>query len=557
MDGAPYGAYRRLVGRHEVGEFELHVDRVPPDPFAGAARVRLVLDRSRAKLPASLVEAPARRIGVEDYLAREAARVLDELQSRGANAPPGSGRIFAEPCGPAMIERSQCRITPSSLELRLFADLPASGRRVLGVKAEELLASTLRRIGISTLPFSSRRIEEAGRWADAAEDHAVLQDELGRRGLVAFVADGSLLARAGGGDPGPRRDGRGIPFESPAALAVTVDLPRAGKVRGMGIPAGVTVIVGGGFHGKTTLLEAIAAGVRPHPPGDGRERVAALPAAVAVRAEDGRSVRRVDVSAFFSDLPSGERAADFSTDRASGSTSQAAAIAEALEAGARVLLIDEDTSATNFMIRDGRMQRLVPRPLETIVPFIDRVRELYERYGVSTILVTGGSGDYLGVADTVVLMSAYRAEDRTAEAREIAGATRSTRLLERFPPLAPPASREPRLERDVEARELRVGLRGPRGMRIGEETVDVGALSQVTETGEVRSLARLLREAASRMAAGKTLAALVAELDARLDDGGLDVLDPPVSHDLARPRRHEIAAAINRWRSLRVRRPDL
>jgi predicted ABC-class ATPase len=531
------------------------VDRVPPDPYAGPARVRLVCDRAKAHLPPHLVSSRVRRIGVEDYLARSAMEALASQLRRGGNAPPGSGRISLEAPGPAMLERGTCRITETGIELRLLVDLPALGRKVLGQQAEELFFSDLTRLATATLLFSSRREEDAARFADAAEDHEALQAELVSRGLVALVADGSLLARAGGDTTGPRLDGREVPFESPGSLAVTVRLPHAGEVRGMGIPAGVTLIVGGGFHGKSTLLDAITAGVQPHRPGDGRERVATIGSAVAVRSEDGRAVRRVDVSGFLSDLPSGERSVDFTTERASGSTSLAAAIAEAIEVGARLLLVDEDTAATNFMIRDGRMQRLVPRSQEPIVPFLDRVGELYRRMGISTLVVTGGSGDYLEVADTVILMRDYRAEDATERAREVAAATRSMRLAEAVPPMQFPAPRGPMAQPGGE-RPLRAGLRGPRSVRIGDETLDLSALEPIEETGQIKALAFLLREAADRMEEGKEMGALVREIDAWLDEAGLDALDPPAAYDLARPRTFEIAAAINRWRSLTVMRGD-
>jgi predicted ABC-class ATPase len=555
IDGASYAAYRRILGRHEVGEFVVVVDRVPPDPYAGPARVRLVCDRTKAHLPSELVSTRARRIGVEDYLARSAVEALASQLRRGGNAPPGSGRISMDPPGPAMLERGASRITSTGIELRLFVDLPALERKVLGQQAESLFFSDLARLATATLLFSSRRVEDATRFADAAEDHEALQAELAARGLVAFVADGSLLARAGGDDAGPRKDGREVPFEAPESLAATVRLPHAGPTRGMGIPAGVTLIVGGGFHGKSTLLDAVAAGVHPHRPGDGRDRVAALASALVVRSEDGRAVRRVDVSGFLSDLPSGERSVDFTTERASGSTSIAAAIAEAVEVGARVLLVDEDKAATNFMIRDGRMQRLVPRSQEPIVPFLDRVVELYRRMGVSTLLVTGGSGDYLEVADTVILMHAYRAEDATKRAREVAAATRSMRLAEPVSAMQLPAARRPTARTDGE-RPLRVGLRGPRSVRIGDETLDLSALEPIEETGQIRALAYLLREAADRMADTKTMRDLLGEINVWLDEAGLDALDPPAVYDLSRPRSFDLAAAINRWRSLAVARED-
>jgi len=550
LDGAPYSQYKRLRGSYALGDFKLTIDRVSPDPFAGPARIRLSASRRTAAMPSQLASNGARRIGTEDYLAREAESILQKQINSPGRGGPASGRIRIESCRPEVIERSACRITGDEIELRLFVDLPASGRRIRGLQAEKVLFDNLPLIAKATLLFSAKKVQCATEAADNVEDHIALQEQLRRRGLIAFIADGSLLARAGGEDPGPRRDGLEVPFQSPESLQVTLDLPHAGEVGGLGIPAGVTLIVGGGFHGKSTLLEAVAMGVYPHPPGDGRERVATIPEAVVIRAEDGRSVRSTDISAFLGELPSGARSINFSSDKASGSTSQASAIVEALEVGAKLLLLDEDRCATNFMVRDGRMQRLVPRPAEPIIPFIDRVRELYERFGVSTLLVTGGSGDYLEVADKVIRMEAYVPHDATEAAREIAEQTRSMRLREEIKPMKLPAARRPRIPSAMKPRALRSGLRGPRRVRLGQETVSLAALEQIAETGQVRTLALLMKMAAERARKGIGLDSLIDQLEAWLDERGLDGMDAPVAYDLTRPRRYELAAALNRWRSL-------
>jgi predicted ABC-class ATPase len=550
LDGAPYSQYKRLRGSYALGDFKLAIDHVPPDPFAGSARIRLVAGRGRAALPPRLASNAARRIGTEDYLAREAESVLQEQISSPGKTGPASGRIRIESCRPEVIERSACRITGGEIELRLFVDLPASGRRIRGLQAEKVLLDNLPLVAKATLLFSADKIARATEAAENVEDHIAIQEELRRRGLIAFIADGSLLARAGGEDPGPRRDGQEVAFQSPEELRVTVNLPHAGEVVGLGIPAGVTLIVGGGFHGKSTLLEAVAMGVYPHHLGDGRERVATIPEAVVIRAEDGRSVRSADISAFLGELPSGARSGNFSSDKASGSTSQASAIVEALEVGAKLLLLDEDRCATNFMVRDGRMQRLVPRPAEPIIPFLDRVRELYDRFGVSTLLVTGGSGDYLEVADKVIRMEAYVPHDATAAARQIAEQTSSMRLHEKIEPMSLPAARQPRIPSAMKPRALRSGLRGPRRVRLGQETVSLAALEQIAETGQVRTLALLMKMAAERARKGIGLGSLIDQLEAWLDERGLDGLDVPVAYDLSRPRRYELAAALNRWRSL-------
>lgn len=230
---------------------------------------------------------------------------------------------------------------------------------------------------------------------------------------------------------------------SPASLSITIQTPNSGTVSGMGIPKGVTLIVGGGYHGKSTLLRALEIGVYNHVPGDGRERVVSNPSAVKIGAEDGRRIEKVNISPFINNLSFGKNTQAFSSENASGSTLQAANIIESLEIGASVILIDEDTSATNFMIRDHRMQELVSKEKEPITPFIDKVRHLYTDCGVSTILAIGGAGDYFDVADYVICMVEYTPRDVTGDAKRITdkfvseriseGGTSFGRILERIP----------------------------------------------------------------------------------------------------------------------------
>jgi len=555
LDGAPYPRYKQLIGAYAIGEFTVVVDRIPPDPFAGPAKLRLIAALELTGLDRGLIGTRAGRIAVEDWLGRRGTETIVQLLGQGEQVGSGARPVRLQEIGAAVLERSACRITEDSIELRLMVDLPAGGRRIRGKQAEELFRADFPRLATACLLFSKRANVQARRAVENVEDHLAMQEELGRRGLVAFVAEGSLLARASGagGDADlPRRDGQEVALELSDSLAVTLELPHAGALRGLGIPAGVTLIVGGAFHGKSTLLDAIARGVQPHRQGDGRERVATLPEAVTVRAEDGRAVKDVDISAFLGDLPSGVVARRFTTEKASGSTSQAAAIVEAIEVGARLLLLDEDRCATNFMIRDGRMQRLVPKSDEPITPFLDRVRELYDRFGVSTILVTGGSGDYLEVADTVIRMKDYRALDATADAREVTAATRSMRLEEASHPMVPAGQRAPRFDLVQSSdRPIRFGPRGPRGIRAGGETLELGVLQQILETGQTRALAQSMRYLMRPSDQAVSLRDLILGHDAWLDDGGLDRLERPVAYDLSRPRRFELAATLNRWRALR------
>jgi predicted ABC-class ATPase len=378
-----------------------------------------------------------------------------------------------------------------------------------------------------------------------------LRAALAGRGLVGFVADGAVLPRRSGVDDRPL-DGA-TPFGGPSSLRVTLTAPNAGEVSGLGVPEGVTLIVGGGYHGKSTLLRALEAGVYDHTPGDGREQVVTRPDAVKLRAEDGRAVIHDDVSAFVAHLPSGEPTDDFSTTNASGSTSQAASTVEAVEAGADVLLIDEDTSATNMMIRDARMQQLIAT--EPLVPFVERVRPLHAEHGVSTVLVMGGSGDYLGVADTVIMMDAYRASDVTARAHEIAEAGPS-RTVEHtgFPAVTPrivdPASLDPTAKG-----KRRVTARGRDRLTFGDDDIDLSAVEQIADRSQVAGIGRALALLGDGVLDGTiTLSDGLDLLDAELDRRGLEALLDGRSEDIARPRRHEVAAALNRLRSMRLRR---
>ncbi|MBW3535973.1 MAG: hypothetical protein KY453_12295, partial [Gemmatimonadetes bacterium] len=375
--------------------------------------------------------------------------------------------------------------------------------------------------------------------------------------VLAFIADGAVLPRRSGVDDRPLAGEAVVPFTSPDALRVTMALPNAGSVAGMGLPRGVSLIVGGGFHGKSTLLRALERGVYNHRPGDGRERVVAGHATVKVRAEDGRPVAGVDISPFIDGLPLGVATGAFTTANASGSTSQAATLVEAVEAGATCLLVDEDTAATNFMIRDRRMQALVPGDDEPITPFVDRVRDLHEALGVSTVMVVGGSGDYLDVADVVVGMRDYVPRDLTARAREVADALPTGRTAEGAVALTRPAGRIP-LPGSVDPgrgrRSASLKVRD-RTLLFGTETIDLSAVEQIVSGAQMRAVGQALVLARERFMDGeRTVSAILDGVMEAVEREGLDVLDwREKPGDLALFRRFELAAALNRLRTLRVR----
>ncbi|HJL19924.1 MAG TPA: ABC-ATPase domain-containing protein, partial [Sandaracinaceae bacterium LLY-WYZ-13_1] len=458
-----------------------------------------------------------------------------------------SGRVSVDAGGAEVLARSGCVVHDDRLELRFRVGLPAKGRSILGRAAAGLLARDLPR-ALEAVRWASLDAEEVREQVLLVEDHHHLRDALAGRGLVAFVRDGSILPRSSGVSSEPLEGA--VPFESPASLRVTLPTLHHGDVTGMGVPEGVTLLVGGGFHGKTTLLEALQLGVYPHVPGDGREWVVTRADAVKVRSEDGRSVADVDLRPFIHDLPRGRSTASFRTPDASGSTSLAAGILESMELGAGALLMDEDTCATNLLVRDARMQRLVQH--ETIVPLIDRVRELHRDHGVSTVLALGGSGDYLEVADTVVMMDAYLPHDVTARGREVAAEVPTGRAEEASRPPLAVTERCP-VGRSFDARagkRERVRSRGTRELTLGRETIELSAVEQLVDDSQVRAIGALLKRA-HRVADGDTtLASLVAALIAHVEREGWVAVDD--SPELAMPRALEVGAAINRLRALRV-----
>lgn len=547
IDRQGYGAYKRIGGAWQGEGLALHVDRVQQDPFAAPSKVRLRIPAAAHGIPAELWRTPPRKMAVEDFLLRVfAAAIRDASRATGSGR---SGEIGVDAGGAEMLIRSGCELTPDHLDLRFRVGLPAAGRSVLGRQAADLLC---RRIPATAQAVLWPRLDRgaAGRWADLADDHAALQRELVDRHLVAFVGDGSILPRRSGVSQDPL-DGA-VPFVAPESLRVQLPTRYHGELSGMGIPEGVTLVTGGGFHGKTTLLEALQRGVYPHIPGDGREWVVTRPGAVKVRSEDGRAVTVVDVRPFIDDLPGGASTAFFSTQDASGSTSLAAAILEAIEVGADLLLLDEDTCSTNLLVRDARMQALVRR--ETITPLVDRARDLSSSLGVSLLLVVGGSGDYLDVADTVVLMEDYRPREVTEDARRVARDLPTDRAVQtelrplRLSPRVPlPGSFDPR-----RGERARVRARGRRELSFGEEEIDLTALDQLVDDSQTRAIGVLLQRLRALARPGLPLRELLVILWTEVERRGLYDLDP--SPELALPRPFEVAAAVNRLRALAIDR---
>jgi predicted ABC-class ATPase len=553
IDGRGYPAYKDIRGSYRMGPFVLHIDHVQADPFAPPSRIRVEVSQSMAGFPAERYDTPVRNRALSDYLTRELYKCIRRY-AKGNRGTGKSGAIRVQSCGQEILARTSVIVDTDKVEGRLTMGMPAQGRRVLGRQAIGMFTEELPRIVEGALVLKNLDEKAIRTQVHLCEDQAALREWLAQNDCVAFVADGAILPRRSGVDDRPMGDGA-VSFRSPDALAQTVDLPHRGPTCGMAVPRGITLITGGGYHGKSTLLRAIERGVYDHISGDGREYVVTDPGAMKIRAEDGRRVEKVDIGLFINDLPNGQDTASFSTENASGSTSQAANIAEAMEAGATALLLDEDTSATNFMIRDARMQRLIPVEKEPITPFIDRVRRLYEQAGISTVLVIGGSGDYFDVSDRVILMDHYEPYEVTERARAIASEQPSKRSavegqggmhIRRRIPLSQSL--------EIQGRQ-KVKSKGIDAIRYGDTELQLDDVEQLVDANQTRALAGIIQYARRYMEGDSTLREIIERVQADIDREGLDVLSPYRGHpgEMARPRDLEIAAAFNRLRILKVK----
>ena len=554
IDRRGYPAYKDTRGTYQFPNYILSIDHVQGDPFAAPSRLSILVKGRAAGFPPELYDRPHRRIALQDQLTRRfgAAAERFSFQAKGSGQ---SGLIAVSRCGQEVLERTACRLDPKSGDvlMRFEVGFPANGRTVNAGELGKILFDFLPKCAEQALFYQNLDRERLRAAVDLAEDQHCIREQLPGLGLCAFVANGSVLPRASGVSSKPMGDG--VKFMSPKELEVTLDLPRGRRITGMGIRRGVTLIVGGGYHGKSTLLGALELGVYDHIAGDGREYVITAPTAVKIRAEDGRSIRKTDISLFISDLPNGKDTAAFETEDASGSTSQAANVIESIEAGTSLLLIDEDTSATNFMVRDELMQRVIRRDMEPITPFIERVRELYESYGVSTVLVAGSSGAYFHVADTVIQMDRYVPRDITALAKAEAG---------NFPirvdppkPAAPPCfDRRPQPSPSFSGGDrIKIKTLPREGVMVNKEVIDLRYVEQLVDSEQLTALGYCVVYALRNLLDGRRdLRRVADELEAAIDRGTLAALcgDRSGVPGLARPRRQEILACLNRCRGLRI-----
>ena len=555
IDDKGYKAYKDIEGSFDFGTFALHIDHVQGDPFAAPSRLRVHVPLSKTGFPSSLYEKRIRRIAFQDFIGRRFEAVLSKV-AQGHRGIGKSGLISIDSGKQEILERSAVSMDAQGVEVRFTVGLPADGRRILGKEATAIFFEEIPQIVGQSLSYQYYDPSEAEMHVEVTEDQEAIRRQLEEKGLVAFIGDMSILPRRSGVDDRPLTQDV-VPFYYPPELEVEMVIPNRERIKGMGIPRGVTLIVGGGFHGKTTLLNAMERGIYPHIPGDGREYVITLSSTVKIRAEDGRSVEKVNISPFINHLPQGKDTVRFSTENASGSTSQAANIIEALEMGAKLLLIDEDTSATNFMVRDERMQELVVKEKEPITPFVDKVKKLYNDLGVSTILVMGGSGDYFDVADTVIMMDNYQPRCVTHLAREIVLKHVSKRVDEGGTSFGRITERKP-LAQSFDAsrgrKDVKIEAKGIRTILFGSTTIDLSYLEQLIDSSQTRTIGLIIHYYSENYL-GKTapLREGLIKVMEDIQEKGFDILLPYKVGDLAMPRIYEVAGAINRMRTLKIK----
>jgi len=555
INGKGYKAYKDIKGLYQFPNYQLMLDHIQGDPFASPSRARVRIDRQAAGFEPAVTRNKSRQVAACDFLTRRFYACCRKY-SKGRRGTGKGGLITIDGPGQEILERTAMVITDTYVEARFRIGLPAHGRKIAGNDAEAMFFEELPQIVHQSLFSKNLDMEALYRHIKAAEDADAARALLPQHNLIAFVADGSLLPRRSGIDPRPMPAKEAIAFQSPEAYRLTLALPNAGSVSGMGIPAGVTLIVGGGYHGKSTLLAAIELGIYNHIPGDGRELAVTVEGTQKIRACDGRNIEKSDISPFINNLPFQKETAAFSTENASGSTSQAANIAEAIEAGAEVILLDEDTSATNFMIRDHRMQQLVKKAQEPITPFIDKVRQLFSDKHISTVLVMGGSGDYFAMADHVIQMAEYQPYDVTAAAQAISRETGTDRWDEGGRQFGGIRHRTPLPESFNPYKgnnKLKISARGRNEIQFGSDNIDISDLEQLVDISQTTALGHAIYYAAKNIDGSRSLKELVEQVIADINAQGLDILTPYITGELAEFRALDLAAAINRMRSLKMR----
>lgn len=550
INGRGYKSYKDLENQYKFDNYVLSIDHVQGDPFASPSRVRVIVENKVNKFPKELFNEKYKKIALCDFLTRLFSKNIYKYGEKIFGSGK-SGLLEISRCPQQILERTSIVIDNEKIEARFYVGFPARGRSVLSSELEKILFNILPNIVANTLIYTNINDKALNERINLVQDQEFIRGELKKRKLVAFVANNSILPRESGVSQKPLKDGK--KFISPKELEIEFNTPNRGIIKGMGIPEGITLIVGGGYHGKSTLLRALELGVYNHIEGDGREFVITDDSALKVRAEDGRAITKTDISLFINNLPNGKDTVKFYTENASGSTSQAANIVEGIESGTRVFLIDEDTSATNFMIRDNIMQQLVAKDKEPITPFIDVARSLYNKKGISTILVAGSSGDFFDIADLVIQMDNYEPFEVTEKAKSL--------IKE---------NNEHSKDLDININFDRVLLKGtiesgPKGIKtktlgkdglsINRENIDLRAVEQIVDTEQLNTIGSIMKYVENNlMGKNLTLIEITNKVINEINNNLINIDNTKGGYgSLATVRKQELISAYNRFRKLKIK----
>ena len=551
INGESYKSYKSIEGEFLFNDYIFYVDHVQDDAFSSPSKMRVKIAQSAALFPDDTYFNRSREVALRDFITR---RFYESIRtySKADIELKESGSISIENPGQEILERSTAFIDQSYVEIRFTLRLPYSGNNVEGNLAEDILFNKLPKIINNSLLFENLDKEALYQHIKTYEDADFLRNELENLRLIAFVAEGSILPRRSDGSTLPIEMDRAVPFVSPNNLKMDVELPNKGQITGMGLPRGITLIVGESGQGKSTLLNALELGIYNHIPGDGREYAVSNPNSVKIRAEEDRNIENVDISAFVSNHSSGKNIHSFSSENAGDYVSQAANVTEAIEIGADVLLIDEDTSASNFLIPEQSSSEGNAEINETITPFVDQARNLYSGYMVSSILVIDGPGNYFDIADFVIRMTNYEAQDITLETKKMADKNRIPRNDIYFGTIPERIPLVESLDPGNGIQSIEISPKAINYIEFGSSLIDLSFIEQVVSINQMKAICKAIMYSKKYMDGRKSFRQLTSLVMLDIERSGLDVLNPSLSGEYAEFRKIELAAVFNRINSLKI-----
>ena len=561
LDGQPFSEYKQLVGDFDFSRYVLKCTKINLTGDEEEHPVFSVrIPQTIAEVPQYLFDTPVRRTAMEDLLLRRLSSNIESIANYDHNGV-ARRHIHAASPNQKILPRNAVQLTKEYIELYVQITLPVRHMVIEGESVISIDGEMVQRIFFDDLPeiisnsilYCNIDTDEADRFVNSMEDSDRLRQHLGASGQISFLAEGALPSRVAGSDS-PDYE-RHSAVEIDEDLIEEVEVPHGGTVRGLGIPNGLTLILGESNSGRVDLTDAIAQGIYNHIPGDGRESIVTVADAVSIRSEVGRPVQQVDISAFATALPDGGNPESYSTPSAGSFTSQAASTVEVLEAGARVLVFDEHSSSSTFLSADTRVSPLLGDSSRNTLAA--RARQMVDELGISMV-VAGSSlvAEFIPIADKILKVEDFRITDITEEAKALeivpsAVANDNVNIgsmLSRSRWIMP-SSIDPGIGRE----DLVIYADDPDFLQFGRSTIDLEAIKQIAAADQARAIGYVLYHAKLRyMDEGYPMREILDLVDRDLSNEGLNTLARDLRGDLARPRRYEVAAALNRLPAFRV-----